>query len=182
MCNIPISLGGKDGAGTAGVERKVRDGNLPQDIKLERSFTYLVKEKWSDRSFKILVKALKEGYKGFCITRSYPPHIKTKFDLGDTKIIWLSNMRMEGNLSPKDLEELAVMLDKFMSSVEKGIIHIDGIEYLITSNDFPTMLKFVQGLKDEVTLKNGVLVMSISPYALEPQKLKLLEEEADVVV
>jgi len=44
------------------------------------------------------------------------------------------------------------------------------------------MLKFVQGLKDEVTLKNGVLVMSISPYALEPQKLKLLEEEADVVV
>ncbi len=155
---------------------------MPQNIKLERSFAYLVKEKRSDRSFRILVQALKEGYKGFCITRSYPPHIKARFDLGDTRIVWLSNLRMEDNLSPKEVEELAVMLDKFLSSAEKGIIHIDGIEYLITSNDFPTMLKFVQGLKDEVTLKNAILVISISPYALEPQKLKLLEEEADVVI
>lgn len=151
-------------------------------VDLERSYTYLVKERKPERSIELFVKALKEGFAGYCVTRTYPPHITSKFDLGDTPILWLSNIRMDDAIRPKDLEELSVRLDKFLTSVEKGVILLEGIEYLVTSNDFPTVLKFVQGLRDEVTLKNAVLLISISPHTLEAQKLKLLEEEADAAV
>ncbi len=155
---------------------------MSEGIALERSYTYLVRERKSELSLALFVRAIGEGFKGFFITRSYPEHVKKKYDLGDTLIIWLSNVRMDYTLRPKDLEELSMRLDKFLSSVEKAVILLDGIEYLITSNDFSTLLKFVQGLRDEVTLKNAVLLIPVSPNTLEPHKLKLLEEEADVVV
>jgi hypothetical protein len=155
---------------------------VPEGIKLECSYTYLIRERKSELSLGLFVRALTEGFKGFFVTRSYPEHIKKRYDLGDTPIVWLSNVRMDYTLTPKDLEELSMKLDKFLSSVEKGVILLDGIEYLITSNDFSTLLKFVQGLRDEVTLKNALLLIPVSPNTLEPHKLKLLEEEADVVI
>jgi hypothetical protein len=157
-------------------------GTVPEGITLERSYTYLIRERKSELSFALFVRALNEGFKGLFITRSYPEHIKKRYDLGDTPILWLSNVNMDCTLRPKDLEELSMKLDKFLLSAEKGVILLDGIEYLITSNDFSMVLKFVQGLRDEVTLKNALLLIPVSPNTLEPHKLKQLEEEADVVI
>ncbi len=154
----------------------------PEEVRLERTYAYLVREKKPDRAYAMFIDAIERGAKGYCITRTYPPKLRSKHDLGQTPILWLSNVRMEGTIRPKDLEELSVTLDKFLSADEGGVIMIDGLEYMITNNDFSTVLKLVQSLRDHVALKNAVLLICINPLTLDPHNLKLLEEEADVVM
>ncbi|MDD1767980.1 MAG: class I tRNA ligase family protein [Methanomassiliicoccales archaeon] len=156
-----------------------------EDYKLEPSFTYLIKEDKAERSYGFFVKALAEGLSGFCVTRNYPLKIKAKHNIGDTPVIWLSNVGKENTLRPKDLEKLSVSLEQFITAAEPGkgsIVLLDGLEYLITNNNFLTVLRFVQSLRDQIAIKNAILLMALNPSTLEPHELNLLEKEVDVTM
>lgn len=153
-----------------------------EELALEKTFTYLIKEEKSERSYELFMKALSKGFKGFCVTRNYPLKIKTKYDLGDTPIIWLSNVGKENSLRPKDLEKLSVSLEQFLSSTSNSIILLDGLEYLITNNNFLTVLRFVQSLRDQVAIKEAILLIALNPSTLEQHELNLLEKEVDVTI
>jgi len=155
------------------------------DYKLEPSFTYLIKEDKAERAYGFFVKALSDGLKGFCVTRNYPLKIKAKHNIGDTPIIWLSNVGKENTLRPKDLEKLSVSLEQFITAAEPAtgsIVLLDGLEYLITNNNFLTVLRFVQSLRDQIAIRNGILLMALNPSTLEPHELNLLEKEVDVTM
>jgi archaellum biogenesis ATPase FlaH len=149
--------------------------------ELERSFTYLIKEDKSERSYAYFEKALSQGMKGFCVTRNYPLKIKSKYNLGDTDILWLSNVGKENSLRPKDLEKLSYSLEQFLAS-NSGVILLDGLEYLITNNNFLTVLRFIQSLRDQVAINRSILIMAVNPSTLDPHELNLLEKEVDVAL
>jgi len=156
-----------------------------EDYKLEPSFAYLIKEEKAERAYAFFVKALSEGLKGFCVTRNYPLKIKAKHNIGDTPIIWLSNVGKENTLRPKDLEKLSVSLEQFITAADPGkgsIVLLDGLEYLITNNNFLTVLRFVQSLRDQIAIRNAILLMALNPSTLEPHELNLLEKEVDVTM
>ncbi|KQM11737.1 hypothetical protein AOA80_06850 [Methanomassiliicoccales archaeon RumEn M1] len=148
------------------------------DSDLEPSTIYLVKEEKGERAYGLFVRALSRGMRGYCVTRDYPLKIRTKYDLGETPILWLSNIGKEGSVRPKDLEKLSLSLEQFLAEGD-GIILLDGLEYLITNNSFLTMLRFVQSLRDQVTVGRGILLISLDPSTLDPQELNLLEKEVD---
>ena len=157
-------------------EQKVK----PVD-ELERSFAYLIKEDKSRRSYAFFEKALSQGLKGFCVTRNYPLKIKSKYNLGDTQILWLSNVGKENSLRPKDLEKLSYSLEQFLAA-NSGVILLDGSEYLITNNNFLTVLRFIQSLRDQVAINRSILIMALNPSTLDPHELNLLEKEVDVAL
>ncbi|MFP4545621.1 MAG: isoleucine--tRNA ligase, partial [Methanomassiliicoccales archaeon] len=109
-------------------------------LELESGSTYLIKEERAHRSYELFERALKEGNRGFCVTRNYPLKIKSRFDLGETPMIWLSSIGRENSLRPKDLEKLSFSLDQFINN-EGGVLLLDGLEYLITNNNFLTVLR-----------------------------------------
>jgi uncharacterized Zn finger protein (UPF0148 family) len=152
------------------------------EIELERSFTYLIKEEKSERSYHLFEKTLAKGMRGFCVTRNYPLKIKNKFNLGETPILWLSNVGKENSIRPKDLEKLSVSLEQFLSSEEGGIILLDGLEYLITNNNFLTMLRLVQSLRDQVAINHSILLLAMNPSTLDAHELNLLEKEVDATL
>jgi len=159
-------------------EEKVR--NKPME-ELERSFAYLIKEDKSERSYAFFEQALAQGLKGFCVTRNYPLKIKSKYNLGDTQILWLSNVGKENSLRPKDLEKLSYSLEQFLAN-NSGVILLDGLEYLITNNNFLTVLRFIQSLRDQVAINRSILIMALNPSTLDPHELNLLEKEVDVAL
>jgi isoleucyl-tRNA synthetase len=148
---------------------------------LEPSFTYLIKEEKSERSYSLFVEALGQGMKGYCITRDYPLKVRSKYNLGDTPIIWLSNIGKENSLRPKDLEKLSFSLEQFLTD-KGGVILLDGVEYLITNNSFLTVLRFIQSLRDQVAIYHSVLLLAVNPSTLDPHELNLLEKEVDVTI
>jgi archaellum biogenesis ATPase FlaH len=151
------------------------------EVELEQSFTYLIKEEKSERSYHMFEKAIAKGMKGFCVTRNYPLKIKAKFNLGETPILWLSNVGKENSIRPKDLEKLSVSLEQFLGQ-EKGIILLDGLEYLITNNNFLTVLRLVQSLRDQVAINHSILLVAMNPSTLDAHELNLLEKEVDATI
>ena len=149
------------------------------DIDLERSFTYLIKEEKAERSYHLFEKALTSGMKGFCVTRNYPLKIKARWNLGETPILWLSNVGKESSIRPKDLEKLSVSLEQFLGQSEGGVILLDGLEYLITNNNFLTVLRLVQSLRDQVAINHSILMLVLNPSTLDAHELNLLEKEVD---
>lgn len=150
--------------------------------ELERSFSYLVEEDKPETSYNLFVAALKKGMKGFCITRNYPAKIRSKFDLKDTPVVWLSNVGRENTIRPKDLEKLSLSLEQFLSQPGGGIVLLDGLEYLITNNNFITVLRLIQSLRDQVAINQSILLMAVNRSTLESHQLNLLEREVDYTI
>ncbi|QLH75588.1 MAG: DUF835 domain-containing protein [Methanomassiliicoccales archaeon] len=177
-CSTPVtSEQDEEDIGPQKVEQKTEPTRKGIE-ELERSFTYLIKEEKPEKAYEFFEKEIKKGSKGFCVTRNYPVKIKAKYDIGDTPMIWLSNVGKESSLRPKDLEKLSYSLEQFLSS-SGGIILLDGLEYLITNNNFLTVLRFVQSLRDQVAINHSILLMALNPSTLDPHELNLLEKEVD---
>jgi len=154
----------------------------PTVTTLERSFSYLVEEDRPETSYSLFMDALKKGMKGYCITRNYPAKIKSKFDLRDTPVVWLSNVGRENTIRPKDLEKLSLTLEQFLSQAGGGIVLLDGLEYLITNNNFITVLRLIQSLRDQVAINQSILLMAVNRSTLESHQLNLLEREVDYTI
>lgn len=166
-------------AGADGISReKVL---LPPTVVLEKSFAYLVEENQPETSYKLFVNQLNIGMKGFCVTRNYPAKIKARFKLGDIPLFWLSNVGKENTIRPKDLEKLSVSIEQFLAN-KNAVVLLDGIEYLITNNNFITILRLIQSLKDQVAINQSILILAVNPSTLESHQLNLLEREIDGVI
>ncbi len=149
--------------------------------ELKPSSTYLVKEETPENSYRLFLRTVTEGRKGFCVTRVYPEKVREQYALPDIPILWLSNVGKEDTVRPKDLEKLSLSLEQFIAEAG-GIVLIDGIEYLITNNNFITVLRLVQALRDQVAINNAILVFSVNPATLDEHQLHLLEREVDGVL
>jgi archaellum biogenesis ATPase FlaH len=68
-----------------------------------------------------------------------------------------------------------------MNSEEKGIIVLDGIQYLISNTSFESVIRMVRNLADEISESNDILAISVSPETLKPQELSILEREMEVL-
>ncbi len=146
------------------------------------SSTYLVKEAQPQQSYALFLAALGKGKRGFCVTRAYPQKIREKYGIAlDVPVLWLSNVGKEDSVRPKDLEKLSLALEHFITK-ESGFVLVDGIEYLITNNNFLTVLRLVQALRDTVAIHGATMVISVNPETLDAHQLNLLEKEVDGVV
>ncbi|MFQ5885006.1 MAG: DUF835 domain-containing protein, partial [Thermoplasmata archaeon] len=159
-------------------DQKATAGELPD---VEKSSIYLVEEEKSEKSYKLFEKALAKGLPGLCATRVYPEILRKRCDFDDCAMLWLSNAGKEDSIRPRDLERLSLLLEQFIST-RKGVILVDGIEYLITNNDFVTVLRLIQSLRDQIAMNMAIMIISLNPSTLGFQELNLLEREMDSVL
>jgi len=153
----------------------------PAGTTVRESSIYLVLENRTDRAWKVFSGEIKRGRRGFCVTRNYPDKIRASYpDLAGTPIVWLSNVGKDDAVRPKDLEKLSLSLEQFIGT-EGGIVLLDGIEYLITNNNFITVLRLVQSLRDQIAINRAILICPVNPLTLDQNQLSLLEREADAV-
>lgn len=152
---------------------------LPEGV--ERSSTYMITDNNIDRSFDLFKEILETGMRGMCITREYPKKIRNKYGLEETSIVWLSNVEKENAVRPKNLEDLSLKLENFLAS-GSCVILLNGLDYLTNNNDFRTILRLLQSLKDQVAITESILLVPISSKAIEDYQLDLLESEMNKIL
>lgn len=150
--------------------------------RLNSASIYLIKEERSDNAYHIFKSNLTRGIPGLCISRSYPEKIKEKFHIDNASIVWLSNVGKESSIRPKDLEKLSLSIEQFLSKNKNALILLDGVEYLITNNNFTSVLKLVQSLRDIVSINQATLIIPINPKTVESSQISLIEKEVDFVI
>ncbi len=148
---------------------------------LRGSSVYLVEEPQPADVYRLFEDTIRAGRKGLCVTRVYPQKLRERFPQGDLEILWLSNVGKEDAVRPKDLERLSLAVEQFVSG-RHGVVLLDGLEYLVTNNNFLTVLRLVQAIRDQVAIHGAILLLSVNPSALEGHQVTLLEREVDQVI
>jgi len=152
-------------------------GRLP-----EKRGSYVVKEEKAEAVFDHFASLLEKGHRGLCITRTHPRELGERFDSKTVRFVWLSRSAGEGRMdvksvSPTELSSLASQAVDFMEKEKNSAVLLEGIEYLVSQNGFPPVLKFVQMLSEKSVLHDSYLLLSVNPEAMSEKEYRQIAKE-----
>ncbi|MEM4246340.1 MAG: PAS domain S-box protein [Candidatus Bathyarchaeia archaeon] len=145
-------------------------------FKLEFGNAYLVKNDVA-KAYEVFADHVLSGHEGLCVTREFPDKVRRKYGLEKTPIIWLSEEKTEGQVTVYVLQDLSILLGDFLEKTQRGVVLLDGFEYLITNNGFEPFLRFLQLNRSRFEMKESILIAPITESALNEREVKLLERE-----
>jgi len=145
---------------------------------VKKGQSYLIDEERPIKSNEIFVNLVTHGAQGLYITRRFPQEIRNAYNLKLTPIIWLTREKTEENhIDPTDLVELSYTIKEFIKKTSDGVILVDGLEYLITQNEYKEILKFIQSLRDSIATSLSRLIVPLDHSTLDEQQFHLLKRE-----
>ncbi len=141
----------------------------------EEGRCYLARD--AEVALQSFAELVKNGRNGFCITRSSPQFVRTKYGLQTTPIRWLADERDPDAIEPGDLLGLSLTIKDFMQKATKPVVILHGLEYLVSRNGFGPILRLVEGLNDANVKSNGILLLPLVAESLEKKDEALLLAE-----
>ena len=119
--------------------------------------------------------------RGLVVTRRHPTEVRMEYLIQTTPVIWLSTIPGKDNMDPSKLGLLTDMIVDFLEKSENGVVLVEGMEYLVTSNDFQKVLRAIDRWSEVVMSRSSRLVMSLDPRAFDPKELALIERNREIV-
>jgi hypothetical protein len=86
----------------------------------------------------------------------------------------------ENCLDPKELNKITREIESFLEENDRGLLFLDGLEYVVSQVDFPSVLRMVQYLNDKIMISDDRMLISLDPRAFSSQELSLIERECVV--
>jgi chromosomal replication initiator protein DnaA len=154
---------------------------IMKEVKAVPGHCYLVEEERPMYSNVLLSRKMDEGFAGLVITRMNPKRIRDEFKVAP-EILWLTDKEStQEKTIPPSLEMLVHTVQTFMAAEEKGMVVLDGIQYLVSNTSFEAVLRLLRSLIDEMSESNCILAISVSPETMKPQEVSILEREMEVL-
>lgn len=175
------ALGMAQAPATGSSELPVIHATPGERFPIERGFVYLVKEKRPGIAFAMFNEAVNRGAKGMLVVREHPNRLKQTHDFRAEKIVWLTRRVGEDHIDPTELSHLSMNISKFIEGNKKAVLLIEGLEYLITQNNFETVLRFVNHMHDFVLAHDCAIIIVLDPRVLSMREIALLERSAKIV-
>ncbi len=145
---------------------------------LERGFTYVVLERNGNQAFEIFKDLVTHGATGLCISRRAPKTVMKEYGLERTPILWLSRVASEKNaVRPSPPENVAMAVEHFIGLGQKSVVLLDGFEYLVTHNEFSSVLALLHDLNESVSVQDAILLIPIDPMAFNEREFALVRRE-----
>lgn len=148
---------------------------IPQTYELKEGRSYLSRE--NDSSFAAFSELVRNGREGLCIARIFPDDVRKTYGLQTTPIRWLSEEKREDAISATDLLGISITLKDFMERAKRPVVMLQGIEYLARVNGFDPVIRLLDGLYETAGRKNAIILIPVSPNALEPREDAILVAE-----
>ncbi|MFQ5909704.1 MAG: DUF835 domain-containing protein [Thermoplasmata archaeon] len=158
----------------------VTEANLGTERRFELSdgLSYLVVESNSKLSFEVFRDLVTHGYQGLCITRLPPKRVRQELGLEKTPVLWLSRVSGDKDtIRPWPLEGISIAVEHFVSTGEKTVVLLDGLEYIIAHNDFQSTLTLLHDLNERMAMKDSILILPLDPDALEGKEFALIKRD-----
>jgi hypothetical protein len=166
---------------TAAKETDIR-GIRRKDKELAESNKFLlVEEKKPERSYRLFLSLLANGKSGLVVTRSHPDMLKDEYRIEKTPVIWLAKQPGPGRIEPANLSILQHIVTEFLRKGESTAVIIDSLEYIMENNPPEEVMMMLFDLRDEISVSDSALVLSIDPDTMDEQHVALLEREFQTV-
>ncbi len=98
-----------------------------------------------------------------------------------TPIIWLTESPGERRIAPTSLTVATDTMMRFMESNPNSIVLLEGLEYLVTFNDFKKVVKSLDSLNESAWITRARLIIAVNPMAFDEKDLALLERDRTVL-
>lgn len=98
-----------------------------------------------------------------------------------TQFLWLTRVEDPEAVAPGALDALGERIDHFLQQNPGGVVALSGLEYLSSQNDFRSVLRLVQMVRDVAGSGQGRFFLSVNTAALDERQRSLLEGEGEVV-
>lgn len=166
---------------TAGVENEI--DRLIDTEKLQTGTLVIVQERKTDLSYGLIRKFAGAGTACMIIGREPPERVRSvrMIDIEDEQVLWLTTLVGRRCVNPTHLGSIQNTIGHFIDSSIRGIILVDGIEYLISNNGFDAVLKFINKIEDMIITTGTTVVVSIDPRTLDAMHLALFERGAETI-
>ncbi len=150
-----------------------------EKYNIDFKHSYLVKEQKPVISLNIFKSMIAEGVSGLCISRTNPNELRDVYDFQELPIVWLTRNRIESEMcvDPSNITRLSVEISNFIQNTERGAILLEGLEYLISQNNYPIILRFIHLLNDKIMLGNSCMIVPLNPLILKENELHMLERD-----
>ena len=150
-------------------------------FELESGSSYLV-ENDVEKAFEVFADNVLSGLEGLCITRLSPSKVRRKYGLEKTPIVWLTSERAEGEATVHSIQDLSILIANFLEKTKRGVVLLDGLEYLITNHGFELFIRFLQTSRSRFEQKDAILIAPLLEEALDKREVKLIEREMQPLI
>ncbi|MBN1677339.1 MAG: DUF835 domain-containing protein [Candidatus Thermoplasmatota archaeon] len=143
---------------------------------------YLVEERRPRTTFEMFDQALSSGYAGMVVTRDFPKKLLGEEELGNCRVLWLTNLVGESRINPTAIGILMGQMRSFIEGNPRTVVVVDGLEYLISLNTYDRMLQFMHQLRDVVVTNESILLVPVDPRTMTQRELALMERCMEPIV
>ncbi|MFA4956182.1 MAG: DUF835 domain-containing protein [Candidatus Methanoperedens sp.] len=123
-------------------------------------------------------KCIYSRAQGVCFTTRSPVEIREKYLIQTTPIFWISKHGPE-SVNPADLEIMAGRINDFFKRSKNPVVMLDGIEYLVITNGFIPVLKFLHDIREMVILKKAIFILPLCPATFDDRENALIQKICD---
>jgi len=162
-----------------------RRPTAPRRFNLAPGRTYVVEEAPPDFSYELFFDVTatteKDGGrpKGLLVSRRHRDMVRQRHGLEGVRIYWLATRPGEGVIAPTNLGILTSTLVKFLEEHKYGVVLLDGVEYLVSNNDFVRVLRMIEQVNDQVAQGSGRMILPVDVRAFEQKEVALLERNME---
>ena len=163
-------------------EHVLKDGS----VRITKGRGTIVEDPKSKLSFELFARLIapdESGKKreGYILSRRAPASIKEEFGFKDVKITWIATGAGEDMLDPTKAGLLAHAVMEFLMKAKNGVVLLDGIESVMTHNDFNRAMKMLEQINDFVMQYQGYLIVPIEPKAFNSRESAMLMRNFDTI-
>lgn len=152
-----------------------------EEAELNPGSTYLITEEKPEQTLKLYKKYSGQDYTGLLLSRMNPQRLKDANPDIQGDMYWLTTVKSTDQPVLSGLQELSILVSNFIDANDKSVILLDGLEYLISNNDYGIVLRLIQQVRDKVSTSNAILVIPVNPEALSDKELTLLKRETSSI-
>jgi|GEM_PF-2477690 len=163
---------------TVVIGRKL-DHQLAKEYEIDFGHSYFIKhEKSSEIAHKVLLTHLYKKRYGLIITAHNPSTIRHEYGIETTPIVWMTDTETEHlSVDPIDIEQLYETIRLFVKQVPNSIVLLDGLQFLITHNNFSKIIHFIRQVKSMVAHSDDCFIVTKGALQLSAKDERLLESE-----
>jgi two-component system chemotaxis response regulator CheY len=139
---------------------------------LKDGMNYLVNnDRNSEKSFDMFKYMIKRGYNGLCITKRHPDDVRKLVGNGKLPLVWLSteDVKIPNCVCITNLPKISKVVQSFYGKVNKIILLIDDIEYLVDNNSKGIVNGFIEEIKSKNIHDKNILIIPSEPAYSEKE-------------
>lgn len=122
----------------------------------------------------------REGRRALILSKNHPDKIVSRYGV-ECPIIWMISRPPPGGkaitVDPVRLGKIYSMIADFVKNNPGAVILLDGMDYLISENDFISAMKTLQLINEAISISGSILLLPVDPKRIDPQSFSLLERE-----